>query len=162
MTKTNRIALKLPKTHYHEAFCIAGGLTQDRIQTIHIKQMRRNNRSLEKFYDAKYIDARTGKKVFGQELNNGRRKRNKNTNIENLHPCRQQNVSKGRRSIRTARNFYQPNDLVKLNGKRLTVKGTHNKGNRVILKETGKSDECFILGVRFNISLPPHTAKKDD
>ena len=37
-----------------------------------VKQVRRNNRSLAKFYDAKYIDSRTGEKVSGQDLFNGR------------------------------------------------------------------------------------------
>ena len=42
-----------------------------------VQQVRRNNRSLRKFYDAKYIDARTGEKVSGQDLYSGRRTRNK-------------------------------------------------------------------------------------
>lgn len=37
------------------------------------KKKRRNNRCLEKFYDAKYVDSRDGKKRTGQELFNGTR-----------------------------------------------------------------------------------------
>ena len=139
ITKSKRIALGLDKTHYNDAFVIAGGTDQPRIGPIYFKQVRRNNRSLERFYDAKYIDVRTGKKVSGQELYNGRTVRNKNYNTENLHVYRGPKLSKGRRSIRTERYFYQPNDLVKQDNKVYTVKGTHNKGARVILKETGKS-----------------------
>ena len=138
-TKSKRISLGLSKSHFNDAFCIAGGNLQERIKPIYYKQIRRNNRSLEKFYDAKYIDSRTNKKASGQELYCGRRTRNKNHNTENLHQYRQEKVSKGRRSIRKQRYFYQPNDLIKYNNKIYTVKGTHNKGSRVILKETGKS-----------------------
>ena len=139
LIKSKRIALKLEKSHFNDAFCIAGGNLQRRIEPIYYKQVRRNNRSLEKFYDAKYIDSRSGKKVSGQELYNGRRTRNKNHNTENLHKYRKEKVSNGRRSIRRKRYFYQPNDLVKYNNKIYTVKGSHNKGSRVILKESGKS-----------------------
>lgn len=138
-TKSKRINLELDKTHYNDAFCIANGTNQSRVEPIYFQQIRRNNRSLEKFYDAKYIDTRTNKKVSGQELSSGRRTRNKNLNSENLRIYRGQKVSKGRRSIRTQRYFYQPNDLVKYDNKVYTVKGTHNKGTRVMLKENNKS-----------------------
>lgn len=138
-TKSKRIALKLEKTHYNDAFCIAGGSEQQRVEPIIFEQIRRNNRSLEKFYDAKYIDIRSNEKVSGQDLFNGRRTRNKNLNSENLHKYRGEKVSKGKRTIRKERYFYQPNDLVKYQDKIYTVKGTHNKGTRVILKENNKS-----------------------
>ncbi len=139
VTKSKRVELSLDKSHIDDAFIIAGGKNQTRAKPIMFKQIRRNNRSLEKFYDAKYIDIRTGKKASGQDLFNGRRTRNKNLNTESLRKYRGEKLSKGRRSIRTKRYFYQPNDLVKLDGKIYIVKGTHNKGTRVILKETGKS-----------------------
>lgn len=139
VTKSKRVELSLDKSHIDDAFIIAGGKNQTRAKPIMFKQIRRNNRSLEKFYDAKYIDIKTGKKASGQDLFNGRRTRNKNLNTENLRKYRGEKLSKGRRSIRTKRYFYQPNDLVKLDGKIYIVKGTHNKGTRVILKETGKS-----------------------
>ncbi|HBF77792.1 RNA-guided endonuclease IscB [Clostridium tyrobutyricum] len=134
ITKSQRIKLNLPKTHYNDAFCIAGGKTQERIEPIFYKQVRRNNRSLEKFYDAKYIDIRTNEKVKSQELFSGRRTRNKNNNTENLHKYRREKVSAGRKTIRKKRYFYQPNDLVKYNNKICVVKGTFNKGAWVMLK----------------------------
>ena len=144
-TKSKRIALGLDKSHSNDAFVIAGGENQVRSEKTNFKQVRRNNRSLEKFYDAKYIDIRTGKKVSGQDLFSGRRCRNKSLNTENLHKFRGKKLSKGRRSIRQNRYFFQPNDLIKLGNIVYAVRGTHNKGSRVILKETGKSIKVELL-----------------
>ena len=138
-TKSKRIDLKLDKSHFNDAFCIAGGNTQSRVETFSIEQIRRNNRSLEKFYDAKFIDSRNREKVSASELSCGRTTRNKNLNTENLKIYRERKVSKGKRTIRKSRYFYQPNDLIKYNNQIYTIKGTHNNGTRAILKETGKS-----------------------
>lgn len=137
-TKSKRIAQGLEKTHYNDAFCIAGGISQQRCNPMLYEQIRRNNRSLEKFYDAKYIDLRTGKKVSASELHCGRRTRNKDLNSENLKAYRGDKISKGRRSIRKQRYFYQPGDLVKYEGKIYRVKGCVNYGNYVALKEINK------------------------
>lgn len=139
ITKAKRIELSLDKGHSNDAFVIAGGKNQKRAKDVDYEQVRRNNRSLERFYDAKYTDIRTGKRVSGKDLNSGRTTRNKNLNGENLRQYRGEKLSKGRRSIRTKRYFYQPNDLVKLDDIVYTVRGTHNKGSRVVLRETGKS-----------------------
>jgi hypothetical protein len=103
-----------------------------------IEQVRRNNRSLDKFYDAKYIDSRTGEKASGQDLFSGRTKRNKDTNGENLCIYRQQKTSKGRRAVRKKRYPFQPKDIVLYNGKRKRVVGSQNKGAYVKLKDTKK------------------------
>ena len=137
-TKSKRIALGLEKTHYNDAFCIADGSAQTRVKPIYFEQIRRNNRSLEKFYDAKYVDSRTGEKVSGQDLNSGRRTRNKDLNSENLHKYRKQKLSKGQRRIRTQRYFYQPKDLVKYENKIYTVKGIQNKGAYIKLENLSK------------------------
>jgi len=139
ITKSKRIDMNLPKSHYNDAFCIAGGTSNHtRVEPVYFAQSRRNNRSLEKFYDAKYTDARTGKPAKGQELFNGRRTRNKNLSSDNLHKYRGTKLSKGRRQIRRQHYFYQPNDLVKLNGKVLTVSGVQNKGQYIKLAELPK------------------------
>ena len=138
-TKSKRIALKLDKTHYNDAFCVVGGISQIRVEPLIYEQIKRNSRSLEKFYDAKIIDTRTKEKVSGADLFSGRRTRNKNLNSENFRKYRGTTVSKGKRTIRKERYFYQPNDLVKYQNIIYTVKGTHNKGTRVMLKENGKS-----------------------
>ena len=138
ITKSKRIVLNLEKTHYNDAFCIAGGTNQERTKPIMFEQVRRNNRSLEKFYDAKYMDIRTGKILSGQELFSGRRCRNKNLNSENLRKYRCTKKSKGRRSIRTQRYFYQPKDVVVYNRKYYIVKGIQNKGDYIKLEGLSK------------------------
>ena len=145
ITKSKRIKLNLDKTHYNDAFCIAGGTRQRRIEPIYFEQIRRNNRSLEKFYDAKYIDTRDGSTKKGQELFNGRTTRNKNYNTQNLKKFRGQKVSKGRRSIRTQRYFYQPKDIVIYEGKKYTVKGIQNKGSYIKLAGLSKPVKTEIV-----------------
>lgn len=146
ITKNHRIENGIEKTHCNDAFAIAKGVNQVRNTEIHeVIQSRRNNRSLEMFYDAKYVDIRTGEKVSGGDLNNGRTTRDKNLNSENLHQYRGEKLSKGRRSIRRQRYFYQPNDLVKYEGKVYTVRGTQNKGAYVRLREIKKVPNIKLL-----------------
>lgn len=47
ITKSNRIALKLEKTHYNDAFVITGGSDEVRSEPYYIKQKRKNNRCLQ-------------------------------------------------------------------------------------------------------------------
>ncbi|WP_309550697.1 RNA-guided endonuclease IscB [Clostridium sp. CM027] len=145
ITKHNRIKHQLEKTHYNDAFCIANDSNQTRVEPILFEQVRRNNRSLEKFYDAKMIDLRTGEKVSGSELNNGRRTRNKNKNSENLRVYRGEKISKGQRRIRKGKSLYQPNDLVRYDGQIYTVKGSQNGGKYVALKEIKKVPKVELL-----------------
>ncbi|MEQ9671022.1 RNA-guided endonuclease IscB [Coleofasciculus sp. G2-EDA-02] len=133
ITEADRESLGLPKTHNNDAFVIAGGTTQVRCQPLNLEQTRRNRRSLEQFYDAKYLDIRTGKKATGSTLFSGRRTRNKNLNDENLRAYRGQIVSIGRRSIRKSRYLYQQNDLVIFDGNVYRVRGMQNRGTRVAL-----------------------------
>lgn len=133
ITEADREALDLPKTHHNDAFVIVGGTNQIRCQPLNLEQTRRNRRSLEQFYDAKYIDVRTSEKATGTSLFSGRRTRNKKLNTENLRIYRGQKVSKGRRSIRNSRYPYQQNDLVILDGKVYRVRGMQNLGTRVAL-----------------------------
>jgi len=138
ITKSKRVSLGLEKTHYNDAFCIAGGINQQRIEPIYFEQNRRNNRSLEKFYDGKYVDTRDKTIKTGQELSCGRRTRNKNLNEENLRKYRGAKVSKGRRNIRKQRYAYQPKDIVIFEGKKYTVQGVQNKGEYIKLREKSK------------------------
>jgi len=146
ITKNHRIVNKIEKSHYNDAFCIANGINQIRNPNIYnVEQVKRNNRSLEKFYDAKYVDIRTGEKVSGGSLTCGRRTRNKNKNGENLRIYRGKKLSKGQRRIRKGKYFYQPNDLVKYSGKIYTVKGTQSYGKQVALKEIKKVPKVNLL-----------------
>jgi hypothetical protein len=138
ITKGKRRELGLEKSHANDAFVIAGGTTQKRSIQYHVKQNRRNNRSLEKFYDATYIDLRDGKKKKGKELSSGRTKRNKELSGENLRRARGHKVKKGRRSIRKFRHEFRPYDLVRYEGKLYRVAGSQNKGAYVKLRELKK------------------------
>lgn len=137
-TKSSRISMQLKKSHHNDAFCIAGGSSQIRYETAVVEQIRRNNRSLEKFYDAKYIDIRTGEKVSASSLNCGRTTRNKSKNGENLKKYRGTKISKGQRRVREGRSKYQPGDLVKYEGGIYTVRGSQNKGKNIALREIKK------------------------
>jgi len=149
-TKGKRIALGLPKSHHNDAFVIAGGTTQKRVEPTHLEQIRRNNRSLQRFYDAKYVDTRTGQKASGQELNSGRRTRNKNLNGENLRVYRGPKVSKGRVSIRRRRYNYQPNDLVQYKSQVYRVQGMQSYGRYIKLDGLPKSVKTSeIFSVRW-------------
>lgn len=138
ITKSKRITFGIEKSHANDAFVIAGGTKQKRSQTYSVEQVRRNNRCLSKFYDAKFIDARSGNKVSGQDLFSGRTKRNKNTNGDNLRKHRQNKLSKGRRALRKKRYPFQPKDLILIDGKQKLVVGTQNKGAYVKLRDTKK------------------------
>ena len=150
ITKTKRIRLGIDKTHYNDAFVIAGGKSQKRSVPLEYYQVRRNNRSLEKFYDAKYIDIRTGEKTAASELHNGRRTRNKNHNGENFKVFRGPRVSIGQRRIRTQRYFYQPNALVWFEGEIRRVVGTLNKGKNVKLDNKKSPDPKKLKPYKFN------------
>ena len=146
ITKNHRIKHGIEKSHLNDAFAIAKGTNQIRTKDkFLVIQDRLKNRSLEKFYDSKIIDTRTGEKVSGADLNCGRSTRNKNLNTENLRKYRGAKISKGQRRIRKQKYFYQPNDLVKYNGKVYTVKGTQNEGKYIALKEIKKVPKVELL-----------------
>ena len=138
LTKDKRITLGIEKSHANDAYCIGDKQPPARLaETIYYKQKSKNNRSLEKFYDAKYIDSRDGTKKTGKELFSGRSTRNKNLNSENLHKYRNQKVSKGKRTIRKNHYPVQPNDIVMWKNRLWTSKGTHNNGTRVLIEGHG-------------------------
>lgn len=144
-TKSKRIELGLEKSHFNDAFCIAGGNNQSRTEPFSVEQIRRNNRSLEKFYDAKFVDLRNGEKVSASLLSCGRTTRNKNKNGENLKVYRGEKLSKGRRTIRKQRYFYQPGDLVEYENKIYTVRGAQNEGKYIALREIKKVPKVELL-----------------
>ena len=130
-----------------------------------VTQRRRNNRSLETWKDAKYVDTRTGETANAQVLNNGRRTRNKSLNTENLRPYRGEQMRSGIRSIRRRRYPIQPGDLVQANAQRYTAIGTHCKGAQVKLKNgktslsvASKSITLVKSGQGFSWQLSAHEA----
>ena len=133
-TNMTRNDWHVEKSHHDDAFCISQVHSQKRADIVYFfAQHRRNNRSLEIFYDAKYIDSRDGKKKSGKELFCGRITRNKNHSTENLHKYRQQKVKNGSRSIRRQHYPYQPMNDVWYANKKYKIRGTHCKGASVVL-----------------------------
>lgn len=133
-TKLKRKELHIVKSHVNDAYAMGEIHPKHRCYTAYYKKQRRNNRVLEKFFDAKYIDTRDGKKKSGQELFSGRSKRNKNLNSENLHQYRKCKVSKGRRSIRRNRYSLRPGDIVLFENTKQQVIGVQNYGTYIKLK----------------------------
>jgi len=113
---------------------------------ITVQQVRKNNRRLQKFYDAKYFDLRTGEKVNGQELNCGRRTRNKNLNTENLRKYSEKKVSPGRISIRKRRYPYKLGDTVLYDWQKCIIKGVQKL--RTYIKLSKISNPVKISQVR--------------
>lgn len=138
-TKERRRMLGVIKSHANDAFVMGSKHPKHRSKTVVLIKKRRNNRILEKFYDAKYIDSRDGKTKTGQELFNGRTNRDHTRDTENLHIYRQSKVSKGKRVIRTQRYSIQPHDIVTYQNKHYETSGCHCNGTRLILLPAKKS-----------------------
>ena len=138
-TKEHRRERNIVKSHVNDAFVMRQFQPKHRAKPIHLKKKRRNNRCLEKFYDARYIDSRNGSKKTGQELFNGRISRNHKKDSENLHRYRLQKVTAGRRTIRRQHYSIQPHDIVMYEGRRYETAGTHCNSTRIILLPDKKS-----------------------
>ena len=138
-TKTARQVLCIKKTHANDAFCMGSFHPKHRQkEEVYIKR-RRNNRILSKFYDARYMDIRDGKVKSGQELSCGRTKRSESRHSEkDLRMYRGHKARKGRVSVRRQRYSIQPGTLLMYRGRKVTAKGVHCRGARVML-DTGKS-----------------------
>lgn len=127
-TKEARRLLGVRKSHINDAYCMGDFHPKHRSEHWLYTKKRRNNRVLSKFYDAKYIDSRDGKKKSGQELFSGRAKRNRELNAENLHRYRQRKVSKGRVSVRRQHYSIQPGDTVIYEDRKYITKGVQSLG----------------------------------
>ncbi|MCK4454589.1 HNH endonuclease [candidate division WOR-3 bacterium] len=134
-TKFKRKQLNMEKSHHNDAFVIADGTDQKRHDGIQVIQKRKNNRCLEKFYDAKYIDLRDGKKKSGKELSSQKRTRSRENLPESLRKYRAHKVFKGRRSIRKQRYSIQPKDIVEYQDNLYSAVGTHSKGKSLMLTD---------------------------
>lgn len=138
LTANLRTRYGITKSHLNDAFVIAGGTDQSaRTSNVYRREkLRCNNRSLQKFYDAKYIDRRDSKKKAGKELSSGRTKRSRELNYDNQWIYRLRKVSKGRISIRRQHYQLRPHDIVfntKTNQVEF-VKGVNSNGKNVILQ----------------------------
>ena len=119
----------IAKTHANDAYCIGRLHPLHHCKEVLLTKRRRNNRILARFYDAKYIDIRDGKKKSGAQLSCGRtnrsesRRTEKNERIYRGHKC-----SDGHVSVRRHHYALQNGDLVVYQGKKYFVSGTQNIG----------------------------------
>ena len=138
-TKLSRKELKISKSHANDAYAIGQMHPQHRTDTRYYRKRRRNNRILEKFYDAKYIDIRDGQKKTGSQLGcNRTNRREPRISEKNERIYRGEKISKGRRTIRTRHYKIQPGTMLRINGHLETAKGIHCNGSRV-MTVSGKS-----------------------
>ena len=144
-TSVTRKSLHLAKTHANDAYCIGSLHPRHRTTELVYQKKRRNNRILAKFYDAKYIDIRDGKKKSGSLLSCGRTNRRESRRSDkNQRIYRGKKCSSGRTSVRKNRYAYQPGDTIVFHSQTFVVNGSHCKGTRVILG-TGKSVKATDL-----------------
>lgn len=135
-TKLDRRSLNIAKSHANDAYVMGRFHPKHRTRLKIYQKLRRNNRVLSKFYDAKYIDTRDGSIKSGCQLSCNRTKRNiPRVNSESLTIYRGPKISKGRFSIRKQHYQYRPHDVVWVEGKRYTVKGVISNGMRIALNE---------------------------
>jgi len=118
VTNRKRKDAMLDKTHAIDALCIGDFLPARHAETEYFQKRRRNNRILEKFYDAKYIDIRDGSKKSGKDLGCNRTNRRETRNSEkNLRMFHGEKISKGQRRIRRNRYAIQAGDKILAKGK---------------------------------------------
>ena len=146
-TAVVRKARNIAKTHANDAYCIGQLHPLHHCKKVLFVKKRRNSRILAKFYDAKYIDIRDGKKKSGAQLSCGRTNRGESRHTEkNERIYRGQKCSGGRASVRKCHYLFQPGDTVCWKSASYIVKGTHCNGTRVLL-ETGKSVKLADLRI---------------
>lgn len=145
---SRRILGQIEKSHANDAYAMGEFHPSHRAHESVFKKSRRNNRVLSKFYDAKYIDSRTGEVKSGSELGCNRTNRSisrKNSNNERIF--RGDKISKGRVSTKSKRHSVQSGDKVIYKGRKYTSQGTLNLGATILLEsakqsETGKALTC--------------------
>lgn len=162
-TKCARKELEIEKSHTNDAYAMGKMHPTERPQSRLLTKVRRNNRILEKFYDAKIIDIRTGKKVSGKNLGCERTKRRESrTSQKTLRIYRGEKKSKGRRNIRKRRYAIRPHDVLLVGKKVVHAKGVHCNGDNVIIAETGKSVKISTIQVIYHVSGWEQTSLKGD
>lgn len=135
-TQETRKVLCLAKSHANDAYAMGTFHPKHRTPFAHFKKLRRNNRVLEKFYDAKYVDARGGKARKGAELSCGRTNRSESRHSEkNLRIYRERKASKGRRVIRRKHYALRPGDTVVTDSGKYRVNGVQHYGMYVELSD---------------------------
>ena len=119
--------------HAIDAMLIANGnnCTISTTDTIYREKHHRNNRCLEKFYDAKYYSNINGKIYSGKELGSGRTNRKQSRTYNSKRSERGFKKTKGRRSIRRKHYTFQPHDKILYKGQITECRGTLNRGKSI-------------------------------
>lgn len=119
--------------HVVDAPLIANGNNHTELMTyiIHREKHHRNNRNLEKFYDAKYYSKVDGKVYSGKELSSGRTNRKQLRIYNSKRFERDCKKYKGHRSIRHQHYQFQPHDKILWQGKAVECKATMNRGKSI-------------------------------
>ena len=135
LTKLKRKNCNIKKSHSNDAYCMGEFHPKHRNDFRHYKKLRRNNRILSKFYDAKYIDIRDDSIKSGKQIGCNRTNRRELRNSDkNERIYRGQKISKGKIVVRKQHYQYRPYDYIWYQGCRYVVKGVQNKGTRVALQ----------------------------
>lgn len=135
LTKLKRKNCNIKKSHSNDAYCMGGFHPKHRNDFRHYKKLRRNNRILSKFYDAKYIDIRDDSIKSGKQIGCNRTNRRELRNSDkNERIYRGQKISKGKIVVRKQHYQYRPYDYIWCQGCRYVVKGVQDKGKRVALQ----------------------------
>lgn len=135
LTKLKRKNCNIKKSHSNDAYCMGEFHPKHRNDFRHYKKLRRNNRILSRFYDAKYIDIRDDSIKSGKQIGCNRTNRGELRNSDkNERIYRGQKISKGKIVVRKQHYQYRPYDYIWYQGCRYVVKGVQDKGKRVALQ----------------------------
>lgn len=135
LTKLKRKNCNIKKSHSNDAYCMGEFHPKHRNDFRHYQKLRRNNRILSKFYDAKYIDIRDDSIKSGKQIGCNRTNRRELRNSDkNERIYRGRKISKGKIVVRKQHYQYRPYDYIWYQGCRYVVKGVQDKGKRVALQ----------------------------
>lgn len=134
ITKTNRIEAGLPKTHFNDALNIHNIPEVNLCKYVYIvNQKRCNDRCMESFHDAQYIDARDGKKKSGSELALNRQTRSQDPHkVQNDRIYRQEKISKGERRTKNKHHPIKAGDIIEIDGQKYKMGKTNARGQQVV------------------------------
>ena len=156
MTKLKRKNCNVKKSHSNDAYCMGEFHPIHRTDFRCYQKLRRNNRILSKFYDAKYIDLRDGSVKSGKQLSCNRTNRSEIRNSDkNERIYRGQKISKGKTVVRKHHYQYRPHDYVWYQGLKHSINGILSNGTRVRLdigKDVGLKNItlcCHVNGWQF-------------
>ena len=140
VTSRKRKNNAINKSHAMDAYCIGDFLPLHQSVTEYYKKRRRNNRCLEKFYDAKIIDTRDNSVKSGKELSCNRTNRREPRNSKkSFRKYRGTVVKHGSRAIRKQRYFIQAGDMVSFKEYTVPCHGTMSGGKSILLLSAKES-----------------------